>query len=45
MSAAPTQLADTREDESDPPQKFLRMIHMHRWDTTSLDWMLAPRVN
>jgi phytanoyl-CoA hydroxylase len=29
---------------SDPLKKFPRMIHMHRWDSLSLDWVLEPRI-
>ena len=29
---------------ADPLKKFPRMIHMHRWDTISLDWMLDRRI-
>jgi phytanoyl-CoA hydroxylase len=29
---------------NDPLKKYPRMIHMHRWDQTSLDWMLDPRI-
>lgn len=28
----------------DPLLKYPRMIHMHRWDQTSLNWMLDPRI-
>ncbi len=28
---------------ADPLKKFPRMIHMHRWDDLSLQWMLDPR--
>jgi ectoine hydroxylase-related dioxygenase (phytanoyl-CoA dioxygenase family) len=28
----------------DPLKKFPRMIHMHRWDQLSLDWLLEPRI-
>src|SRR5690606_34479632 len=28
----------------DPLLKYPRMIHMHRWDQTSLDWMLDKRI-
>lgn len=28
----------------DPLKKFPRMIHMHRWDKLSLDWMLDKRL-
>ena len=30
---------------ADPLKRFPRMIHMHRWDDTSLRWMLDPRLN
>ncbi|MEQ1821768.1 MAG: phytanoyl-CoA dioxygenase family protein [Fimbriimonadaceae bacterium] len=30
---------------NDPLRKFPRMIHMHRWDPKSLDWMTDPRIN
>jgi phytanoyl-CoA hydroxylase len=29
---------------NDPLKRYPRMIHMHRWDETSLRWMLDPRV-
>ena len=29
---------------NDPLKKFPRMIHMHRWDNASLNWMLDPRI-
>ncbi len=29
----------------DPLKKFPRMIHMHRWDELSLQWMLEPRLD
>jgi ectoine hydroxylase-related dioxygenase (phytanoyl-CoA dioxygenase family) len=29
----------------DPLQKYPRMIHMHRWDESSLRWMLDSRIN
>ncbi|MGE5224629.1 MAG: phytanoyl-CoA dioxygenase family protein [Omnitrophica WOR_2 bacterium] len=28
----------------DPLKKYPRMIHMHRWDAISLDWMLDRRI-
>ena len=28
----------------DPLKRYPRLIHMHRWDQISLDWMLAPRI-
>ncbi|BDI30351.1 protein involved in biosynthesis of mitomycin antibiotics/polyketide fumonisin [Capsulimonas corticalis] len=30
---------------SDPLKRFPRMIHMHRWDETSLRWLLDARLN
>jgi phytanoyl-CoA hydroxylase len=30
--------------DDDPLRAFPRMIHMHRWDQTSLDWMIDPRI-
>jgi ectoine hydroxylase-related dioxygenase (phytanoyl-CoA dioxygenase family) len=30
---------------ADPLKRYPRMIHMHRWDETSLRWMLDPRIN
>ncbi|MCC6446864.1 MAG: phytanoyl-CoA dioxygenase family protein [Armatimonadetes bacterium] len=30
---------------SDPLKQYPRMIHMHRWDETSLKWMLDARLN
>ena len=30
--------------DEDPLKRFPRMIHMHRWDQTSLEWMLDPRL-
>lgn len=29
----------------DPLKRYPRMIHMHRWDETSLQWMIDPRIN
>lgn len=29
----------------DPLKKYPRMIHMQRWDETSLHWMIDPRIN
>jgi ectoine hydroxylase-related dioxygenase (phytanoyl-CoA dioxygenase family) len=31
--------------ETDPLKAYPRMIHMHRWDDLSLQWMLDPRIN
>jgi len=30
---------------SDPLKKYPRMIHMHRWDQVSLDWLVDRRIN
>lgn len=30
--------------DDDPLKAFPRMIHMHRWDRVSLDWMIEPRI-
>ena len=30
---------------NDPLKRYPRMIHMHRWDQPSLDWMLDPRLD
>src|SRR5579862_789882 len=29
----------------DPLKRYPRMIHMHRWDRISLQWMIDPRLN
>ena len=31
-------------NNSDPLKRYPRLIHMHRWDQTSLDWMLDARL-
>jgi len=31
------------DPSADPLKQFPRMIHMHRWDELSLQWMLDPR--
>lgn len=31
--------------DDDPLKKYPRMIHMHRWDKASLEWMTNPRLN
>lgn len=33
------------EDKLDPLKQYPRMIHMHRWDNASLNWMLDNRIN
>lgn len=32
------------DDAPDPLQQYPRMIHMHRWDETSLKWMIDDRL-
>ncbi len=32
------------DDEPDPLKDYPRMIHMHRWDETSLNWLLDKRM-
>src|SRR5664279_2949459 len=33
------------EDKPDPLRQYPRMIHMHRWDEASRNWLLEPRIN
>src|SRR5437870_755870 len=42
--AYPGDLAGVDLTSDDPLQRFPRMIHMHRWDETSLRWLLDPRL-
>jgi phytanoyl-CoA hydroxylase len=37
-------VAETQKS-GDPLQKYPRMIHMHRWDETSLQWLLDDRLH
>lgn len=37
--------AGVNATDADPLKKYPRMIHMHRWDDTSLHWMLDVRLN
>lgn len=32
-------------EENDPLKRYPRMIHMHRWDDVSLDWMTDDRID
>lgn len=43
--AKPGDMVAETQKTGDPLQKFPRMIHMHRWDETSLQWMLDDRIN
>ena len=42
--AKPGDYAGVDISSEDPLKKFPRMIHMHRWDTTSLKWLLDQRI-
>src|SRR5579871_2376721 len=33
------------DDRPDPLKKYPRMIHMHRWDEISLQWLIDKRLN
>jgi ectoine hydroxylase-related dioxygenase (phytanoyl-CoA dioxygenase family) len=33
------------DERPDPLKQYPRMIHMHRWDETSLQWMVDARLN
>ena len=37
--------ADSIADQSDPLAKYPRVMMPHRWDETSLNWMIDPRLN
>jgi len=41
----PGDWAGTQIDSVDPLKKFPRMIHMHRWDDASLQWLIDDRLN
>jgi phytanoyl-CoA hydroxylase len=41
----PGDTAGVEAGSNDPLKRYPRMIHMHRWDQTSLDWMVEPRIN
>jgi hypothetical protein len=41
----PGDLSGVDIGSQDPLKKYPRMIHMHRWDETSLQWMIDPRIN
>jgi ectoine hydroxylase-related dioxygenase (phytanoyl-CoA dioxygenase family) len=41
----PGDLAGTDTKSNDPLKRYPRMIHMHRWDDVSLQWLLEPRIN
>src|SRR5690349_17561318 len=41
----PGDTAGVDTTSADPLKRFPRMIHMHRWDEISLNWMLDPRLD
>ncbi|MEZ4660671.1 MAG: phytanoyl-CoA dioxygenase family protein [Caldilineaceae bacterium] len=41
----PGDFAGVDANSSDPLKRFPRMIHMHRWDQLSLEWMIDTRLN
>ena len=41
----PGDLVGVDATSNDPLKRYPRMIHMHRWDETSLRWMIDPRLN
>ncbi len=38
-------VSDNITDESDPLAQYPRVTQPHRWDETSLNWMVDPRLN
>lgn len=43
--ARPGDFAGADLTSEDPLKRYPRMIHMHRWDETSLQWLLDSRLN
>ena len=41
----PGDFAGVQLNSSDPLKKYPRMIHMHRWDEQSLQWLIDQRLN
>ena len=41
----PGDMISETQKEGDPLKQFPRMIHMHRWDEASRQWLLDPRLN
>lgn len=41
----PGDLAGVDTKSTDPLKRYPRMIHMHRWDETSLQWLIDQRLN
>lgn len=44
-NAYPGDFAGVDLTSNDPLKRYPRMIHMHRWDALSLDWMLDERLD
>jgi len=44
QGSKPGDFTGVEAKSNDPLKKYPRMIHMHRWDQTSLDWMLDKRI-
>ncbi|MBL8131579.1 MAG: phytanoyl-CoA dioxygenase family protein [Anaerolineae bacterium] len=44
-TADPTVRAAIPDEKPDPLQQYPRMLQMHRWDKTSLDWLVDERLN
>jgi phytanoyl-CoA hydroxylase len=40
----PGDMSGVKANSSDPLKRYPRMIHMHRWDETSLRWFLDARI-
>jgi phytanoyl-CoA hydroxylase len=40
----PGDLVGADPGSDDPLKKYPRMIHMHRWDTVALEWLIEPRL-
>jgi len=41
----PGDFAGVNAQSTDPLKKFPRMIHMHRWDELSMQWLIDERLN
>ena len=41
----PGDLAGVDTNSNDPLKRYPRMIHMHRWDEVSLQWLIDQRIN
>jgi phytanoyl-CoA hydroxylase len=41
----PGDMAGVNAQSNDPLKRYPRMIHMHRWDEVSLQWVIDERIN